>query len=66
MKSEGDRMKIFRKRRIIVAAVVLGLSTVILSACGLKEKQKKPVTLTIWHVYGGQTDSPLNDMIEMI
>lgn len=57
-------MKIFRKRRIIVAAVVLGVSTVILSACGLKEKQKKPVTLTIWHVYGGQTDSPLNDMIE--
>ena len=29
-----------------------------------KEEQKKPVTLTVWHVYGGQTDSPLNDMIE--
>lgn len=27
-------------------------------------KEKQPITLTIWHVYGGQTDSPLNDLIE--
>ena len=24
---------------------------------------KEPVTVTIWHVYGGQAKSPLNDMI---
>ena len=35
-----------------------------LTACGLNRRQKEPVTLTIWHVYGGQTDSPLNDMID--
>ena len=27
-------------------------------------EKKEPIVLTIWHVYGGQTDSPLNDMIE--
>lgn len=26
--------------------------------------QKEPITLNIWHVYGGQTDSPLNDSID--
>lgn len=23
-----------------------------------------PITLTIWHVYGSQTNSPLNDLID--
>lgn len=27
-------------------------------------KEQQPLTLTIWHVYGGQTDSPLNDLID--
>lgn len=36
----------------------------VLTACGTNREQKEPVTLTIWHVYGGQTDSPLNDMID--
>lgn len=27
-------------------------------------REEQPITLTIWHVYGGQTDSPLNDLIE--
>ena len=34
-----------------------------LSSCGDSE-EKQPITLTIWHVYGGQTDSPLNDLID--
>ena len=25
---------------------------------------KEPVVLTLWHVYGGQTNSPLNDMVD--
>lgn len=34
-----------------------------LAGCdGVQEEQ--PITLTIWHVYGGQTDSPLNDLID--
>ncbi|MCR5458969.1 MAG: extracellular solute-binding protein [Acetatifactor sp.] len=35
----------------------------ILSGCQGR-KVKEPVTITIWHVYGGQTDSPLNTLIE--
>ena len=25
---------------------------------------REPVTVTIWHVYGGETESPLNDRID--
>ncbi|MGO5116439.1 ABC transporter substrate-binding protein [Candidatus Avoscillospira sp. LCP25S3_F1] len=28
------------------------------------KKEETPTTITVWHVYGGQTDSPLNDLIE--
>ena len=28
------------------------------------KKEIVPTTITIWHVYGGQTDSPLNDLID--
>ena len=27
------------------------------------QKEEIPTTITVWHVYGGQTDSPLNDLI---
>ena len=26
--------------------------------------QKDPVTLTMWHVFGSQSDSPMNDMVD--
>ena len=57
-------MNRLNKRGLVRTGIVLSLFSAIFSACGIKENQKKPVTLTIWHVYGGQTDSPLNDMIE--
>lgn len=28
------------------------------------KKEDAPTTITVWHVYGGQTDSPLNDLID--
>ena len=34
-----------------------------LGCTGCGEKQE-PVTVTIWHVYGGETESPLNDLID--
>ena len=40
------------------------ISILLLTACGENNNKKEPVVLTIWHVYGGQTDSPLNHMIE--
>lgn len=47
-----------KKFVLILAAICL-----VFSACGTKEKEKQPVTISIWHVYGAQTDSPLNDLI---
>lgn len=41
------------------------ITTLCLSSIGCSAvKKKEVVNLTIWHVYGGQTDSPLNDMID--
>lgn len=58
-------MEKLRKKYLIIAGILLSLLLgIVCSACSIKEEQKKPVTLTVWHVYGGQTDSPLNDMIE--
>lgn len=33
------------------------------TGCGQK-KDAEPLTVTLWHVYGGEVDSPLNGLIE--
>lgn len=35
-----------------------------IGSCNGYRVGKDPHTLTVWHVYGGQTDSPLNNLIE--
>ena len=44
------------------------LMAILLLCCtgcsGSINKEGAPTTITVWHVYGGQTDSPLNDLIE--
>lgn len=53
------------KKIISLALIVFILS---LCFCGCSEKTlldpKKPVTLTLWHTYGEQTDSPMNRLVE--
>lgn len=47
--------------------IVLGLSfLMLLTGCGTKSQldSKNPVTLTMWHVYGEQADSPMNRLVE--
>ena len=39
------------------------IAVLIFTGCGQK-KTKDPITVTLWHVYGGQTESPLNDLID--
>ena len=51
--------------RKLGAMTMLGIAVV----CGLAGCQKEipyeePIDISIWHVYGGQADSPLNDMID--
>ena len=31
---------------------------------GTMKREEIPTTVTVWHVYGGQVDSPLNDLID--
>ncbi len=49
------------KTSIFLLAVVLLLCA---GCSGTTKKEEMPTTITVWHVYGGQTDSPLNDLIE--
>lgn len=47
------------RRLILVLLFFLPVSS------GCVRAQKDPITLNIWHVYGEQTNSPLNDMIDL-
>ena len=53
-----------KQREIWRMAAILAVlaALLMLTACG--KSRKAPITLTVWHVYGGQTDSPLNDLID--
>ena len=59
MRSTEEKIK---RKVISVVIIVAILST--MTGCGKSQSRKEPITLTIWHVYGGQTDSPLNDLID--
>ena len=48
-------------RRICLFLVMIAV--IVFTGCGQKKKED-PVTVTLWHVYGGQTESPLNDLID--
>ncbi len=53
--------------RKLTALILTGiLFTSLLSGCGENAKldPSSPTTLSIWHVYGNQTESPFNDTIE--
>ncbi len=53
-------------RKILSALLCVAALAFSLVGCGLKSSlnPNAPVTLTIWHVYGNQTESPFNDTIE--
>ena len=49
------------KKRIVLCLLVLTLLSV--AGCAQK-KDAEPLTVTLWHVYGGEVDSPLNGLIK--
>lgn len=53
-------------KKFIVLFLNLSFLIMCISGCGTGTlpNEKTPVTLTMWHVYGSQTKSPLNDAIE--
>lgn len=53
-------------RRIVGIILSLALACGLLLGAGcVRSQSNQPTTITIWHVYGGQTDSPLNDLIDV-
>lgn len=58
--------ELFMKKRWLIL-LLLVLSSTLLAGCRTKDSlldPKQPVTLTMWHVYGEQADSPMNRYVE--
>ena len=53
-----------RYARVLLCLSVMVLCILSAGCAGEQVTAGAPVTLTIWHVYGEQTDSPLNDLID--
>ena len=52
-------------RKLFLLLLIFSISICCLSGCKKSELNKnKPVTLTMWHVYGEQADSPMNRLID--
>ena len=52
-------------RKLFLLLLIFSISRCCLSGCKKSELDKnKPVTLTMWHVYGEQADSPMNRLID--
>ena len=56
----------YMMKKIASLILVFAVITACLSGCSDKARPDadNPVTLTMWHVYGSQTKSPLNDAID--
>lgn len=49
-------------KKYMWAALAVCLALFCLAGCGRKDEE--PVTVTLWHVYGGEVDSPMNVLVE--
>ena len=53
-------------RKLFLLLLIFSISICCLPGCKKSELDKnKPVTLTMWHVYGEQADSPMNRLIDL-
>lgn len=62
---QEDAMKKRSAAAAVIAALILIMS-VCLSGCGTKTllSENDPVTLEFWHVYGEQSGSPMNELVD--
>ena len=54
------------KKRLLLLLILSLVFVTCASGCGQKSllNPDNPVTLTLWHVYGEQADSPMNRLID--
>ncbi|MDL2313909.1 hypothetical protein LJC36_02890 [Desulfovibrio sp. OttesenSCG-928-C14] len=50
-------------KKIVAKLFILCSLAILASGCSDLSESKKPIVLSMWHVYGGQTDSPMNRMV---
>jgi multiple sugar transport system substrate-binding protein len=53
-----------KKKYVILIFILLLVPALILTVNFIKEKNRNPVTLTLWHNYGGQMKQTMDEMIE--
>lgn len=59
-----ERLSMKHKKNNAALAILLTL-LLLLGGCSIKPtNEDRPITINIWHVYGAQTASPLNDLID--
>ena len=51
-------------RHRIFISLLIAVLLLCAGCAGTMNKEEMPITITVWHVYGGQADSPLNDLID--
>ena len=44
--------------------LLIGVLLLCVGCSSIAKREEPPTTITVWHVYGGQADSPLNDLID--
>lgn len=59
-------MEVLMKKRLLLLLILSLVFVTCASGCGQKSllNPDNPVTLTLWHVYGEQADSPMNRLID--
>ena len=60
-KHKGEQCMKYRNFLFLLTAIFMLLCV---GCSDTVKKEDAPTTITVWHVYGGQTDSPLNDLID--
>ena len=53
-------------KKTMISIIISSLMAVTLTGCNTQNTsfKNKTTTLSIWHVYGSQTESPMNDIID--
>ena len=52
----------FKNKKIILSFILIFFSSIFFTSCN--KKNDKPISLTMWHVYGEQATSPMDELVD--